>query len=472
MSPTPTSSVFHEVNEAPFGRQHWRTIFTTGMGFFTDAYDLFVIGTATAILTPLWHLTPLSVGVLDSVSLLASVLGAMVFGTLADRLGRKAMYGVEAILLVVGALLSALTGNIFELIACRALLGIGVGGDYASSAVITSEFANRTGRGKMIGLVFAMQGFGLLAGPLVAAGLLSSGMSPDIAWRVMLGAGAIPAISVIYLRRKIKETPRYAIAAGDAATAKEAVAWITGGGIASEPGLVSVAQSTSPPLSLWKDYRRRLFGTMTCWFLVDVVFYGNSISLQLILKVLLPHAALVTTTLVAVAIFAVFALPGYWVGLLKVDKAGRRRIQIVGFCVVALAYAVIAGVPGVIATPFVFLAIYGVSYFFVECGPNLTTFIFPAEIFPTELRGRGYGFSAGAGKTGAFIGALVMPSILASFHLAGVMVILTAVALLGVVVTTLTLPETAGKSLEEISGEGQGPRTAPRVRPVSRPKAA
>ena len=84
---------------------------------------------------------------LNSTSLLASVLGAVCFGRLMDLFGRKAMYGVEVLLLTVGAVLSALSHNVGQLIVFRALVGFGVGGDYATSAVITSEYANRRDRG-------------------------------------------------------------------------------------------------------------------------------------------------------------------------------------------------------------------------------------------------------------------------------------------------------------------------------------
>ncbi len=206
-----SSSIYRVLDEASISRKHWVTVITAGMGFFTDAYDLFIIGTVTAILTPLWHLSTGQLSLLNSISLLSSVFGAIVFGRLMDQLGRKAMYGVEVSLLVLGAVASAFSQSFTELLIFRIIVGIGVGGDYATSAVITSEYANKRDRGRLIGTVFAMQGFGLLAGPLFASILLSTGVSHAIAWRVMLGFGAVPAASVVYLRRKIKETPRFAM---------------------------------------------------------------------------------------------------------------------------------------------------------------------------------------------------------------------------------------------------------------------
>jgi MFS transporter, PHS family, inorganic phosphate transporter len=97
------------------------------------------------------------------------------------------------------------------------VLGFGIGGDYPVSATIMSEYASRRNRGKMVSLVFAMQGAGLVIGPLIAIGLLATGLSHDLARRIMLGLGAVPALSVFYLRRQIKESPRFVLAQREAA---------------------------------------------------------------------------------------------------------------------------------------------------------------------------------------------------------------------------------------------------------------
>jgi MFS transporter, PHS family, inorganic phosphate transporter len=98
-----------------------------------------------------------------------------------------------------------------------------------------------------------------------------------------------------------------------------------------------------------------------------------------------------------------------------------------------------------------FLILYGISYFFTEFGPNMTTFIYPAELFPTEVRTTGHGISAGAGKLGAFIGAFLFPDFLnSSLGIRGAMTIAGIVAIVGLALTFWSLPETRGKSLEEL----------------------
>lgn len=197
------------LDEAPLSRFHTRAVFTAGMGFFTDAYDLFIIGVATTLITTQWHLSSSQTGLVNSITLISAFVGAFIFGRVADVFGRKRIYGVEAALMVIGALASAFAPNLTVLLICRFVLGIGVGGDYPMSATLMTEFSNRLNRGRLVGLVFAMQALGTVAGYIAGLALLSANVPADITWRIILGLGAVPAASVVYMRRKMPESPRY-----------------------------------------------------------------------------------------------------------------------------------------------------------------------------------------------------------------------------------------------------------------------
>ena len=196
------------LDEASLSRFHLRAVVASGMGFFTDAYDLFVIGIASTLITKDWHLGTGQLAVLNSTMLAAAFLGALVFGRYADVVGRKRVYWLVAVIMIAGALGSALSQSYWMLIGFRFLLGVGVGGDYPVSAVMVSEYANRKDRGKLVGMVFGTQALGLIIGPLIALTLLGSGVSDDVAWRVLLALGAVPAAAVIYLRCRMPESPR------------------------------------------------------------------------------------------------------------------------------------------------------------------------------------------------------------------------------------------------------------------------
>src|SRR3984957_4175113 len=197
------------LNEASLGRFHLRAVVASGMGFFTDAYDLFVIGIASTLIASDWQLSSGRLALLNSTMLAAAFVGAFFFGRYADKVGRKRVYWLVAAIMIAGALGSAFSQSYWELIAFRFVLGFGVGGDYPVSAVMVSEYANRKDRGKLVGMVFGTQALGLIIGPLIALSLLGSGASDDVVWRVLLGLGALPAAAVVYLRSRMPESPRY-----------------------------------------------------------------------------------------------------------------------------------------------------------------------------------------------------------------------------------------------------------------------
>jgi MFS family permease len=439
------------LNEARLGLFHLKTVLVSGMGFFADAYDLFVIGLVTTILKPIWHLSTGQISFLDSISLLSSLLGALAFGRMADRLGRKAVYGLEVIILTFGALISAFSPNFTFLLVARTILGLGIGGDYSASAIITAEFSNRKNRGRIVGTVFALQGIGLVVGPAVGLALMSLGVPNGLLWRLLLGFGAIPAAAVIWLRRTTKESPRFLIhVKEDNQEAEQSLSWAA--------AQVTAAKEADAPPSKSRNNRHsnfwiRLAGAAGSWFLLDIAFYGNSISSSILLKTLQPRATLFTNTLTAGIIFLIAALPGYWLSVLLVDRIGRKYIQVQGFLGMALTFGMIATIQNVAKTPQLFVIVFGFSYLFTEFGPNVTTFIYPTEIFPTRSRGTANGIAAGAGKLGAFLGAFFVPLVLQSGGLRAVEAIMAVVALIGALLTMLTLPEPKGLTLEASSNE-------------------
>jgi MFS family permease len=422
-------SLITSLNETKLSRFHLRAALVSGTGFFTDAYDLFIIGIASTLIKEQWHLGSSELGLLNSTTLLASFLGAVVFGRIADVLGRKRVYWVVAAIMVVGALGSAFAPDFGLLVAARFVLGVGIGGDYPVSAVLMSEWANRKERGKLVSMVFATQAIGMIIGPLVALALLGAGTSHELAWRIMLGLGAVPAAAVMYLRGKMPESPRYQLA--------------------------QAARAPRPrPREFFANRRNlvMLIGTAGTWFIFDYAYYGNTISTPQILKLVSPHASLTAAIALELAIFVVAALPGYLLAIVKVDKIGHRKLQWVGFLMMAACFVVIGLVPGVSAAVLPFVMAYGVSYFFAEFGPNTTTFILPSELFPVSMRATSHGISAGVAKFGAFLGVFLFPVIESRFGLRGTLTLTAGFAVFGALLT-LVLPEPAGRSLEEISDE-------------------
>ena len=454
------------LDEAKLGRFHLRAVLVSGMGFFTDAYDLFVIGIASSLIKDQWHLDSGRLALLNATMLGAAFLGAFVFGRIADLVGRKRVYWIVAAIMVVAALGSAAAPSFWVLIGFRFLLGFGVGGDYPVSAVMVSEYANRKDRGKLVGMVFGTQALGLIIGPLIALALLGSGVSGDVAWRVLLGLGAVPAAAVIYLRCRMPESPRYqAQVQGRPEQAASRIAGLDIGHVV--PGDAGDPR-TGVGLRAFLTNRRWLItlaGTAGCWFLLDYAYYGNTISTPQILGLISPHASTMTKIALQLAIFVVAAVPGYALAIVRLDRMGHRRLQLTGFAVMAACFAVIAAIPGLTTAVVPFLLVYGVSYFFTEFGPNMTTFVLPSELFPVSMRTTGHGISAGIGKLGAFIGVFLFPVLQSSLGLRGTLALTAGVAVLGFALT-LVLPEPAGRSLDEIEAGSHERYRVRRVAPA------
>jgi MFS transporter, PHS family, inorganic phosphate transporter len=419
-----------------------------GMGFFTDAYDLFIIGVVMVLIKPIWHVDKVEEGLMESTALLASAIGALLFGRVADMLGRKRIYGVEVLVLAAGAIACALSPGIWWMIGFRFILGIGIGGDYPVSATMMSEYSGKAHRGMLVTLVFTMQAAGLIVGPLLAAALLSTHLSHDIIWRILVAFGALPALAVYGARRHLKETPRFLKAAGHEE---------------DETGKLRKSEHFDEKMhsvSFWDGFHRlvdnkvilsRLIGASAAWFLMDFAYYGNTVSSPLVLSALGGNHTVLQKTLTQLGIFAVFAAPGYAVAALTMDKLGRKTIQNLGFAVMAVAFGLLALIPNVEKLTLPFLIIYGLSYFFTEFGPNATTFVYPSEIFPVKVRTTGHGIAAAVGKLGGFVGVFTFPFFMEWHGLPAAEGAAAIVSILGLTVTILLLPETKGKSLEELS---------------------
>ena len=442
------------LDDARLSPFHLRAVLVSGVGFFTDAYDLFIIGITATLVQQQWHVGAAGLAVLTSMTLAGSVLGALGFGRAADLAGRTRAYWLVAAILIAGAIASALAPSFWVLVAARFALGIGIGGDYPVSAVLMSEYANRQDRGKLVSMVFAAQALGLIVGPLAALGLLGSGLSHALAWRVLLGLGAVPAALVFYWRRKMPESPRYAEQVqGTGAETAVQLARFTRGKIG--PDALEYPFKHRMDLRLfWSflKYRYVLIGTAGAWFLFDYAYYGNTISAPRILQMVSPHASLMTITALQLAIFAIAALPGYLLSIAVMDRIGHRRLQWIGFVMMAVCFGLAGIVPGVSAMLAPFLVLFGVSYFFSEFGPNTTLFVLPAEVFPVSVRATGHGISSAVGKLGAFTGVFVFGFIQAALGLRGSLILSAAVAVGGALLTLL-LEEPAGRSLEDVSAD-------------------
>jgi MFS family permease len=443
------AGVAKSIDDAKLDIFHFKAAATAGAGFFTDSYDLNVIGTVTLLATPQFHLTGGQISMLTSSTLLAVALGAIAFGRLGDMLGRRRVYGLEAVLMIIGALLSAFAPNFTILLVARLILGIGIGGDYPASGVIMAEYANRRNRGQLVGLTFIFYVFGQVAAYLVSLLVLAIGVPDHIAWRLILGMGVIPSLLVLYQRRHMPESPRWTAERGDEQQAlKDFAAFAQ-----SRATFTSPAVGPTRAAKIGLSNRKLLtivLGTAGSWFFFNVAVYGSYVSQPLLIKHIAPHGSVLSNIALNAVLVICFGVGGAIAGLLVLDRVPRRTLQALGFGICALAMLLITAFPIISASVVPFAIVFGMSLFGVAFGPNYTTMLLAAESYPTAVRSTFHGLSSAIAKVGAFLGALFVPLLLSG---AG----LRAVTLLGFccyaagIATTVLVREPAGLALDDVS---------------------
>ncbi|KAJ3706265.1 hypothetical protein LUZ61_009970 [Rhynchospora tenuis] len=498
---------------------HFTAIIIAGMGFFTDAYDLFSISLVTKLLGRIYYYEPGSStpgslppnvsAAVNGVAFCGALSGQLFFGWLGDKMGRKKVYGMTLMLMVICCIASGLSlgssakGVMATLCFFRFWLGFGIGGDYPLSATIMSEYANKKTRGAFIAAVFAMQGFGNLTGGVVALivsaafrakykapaydvdPLASTPPESDYVWRIILMFGAVPALITYYWRMKMPETARYtALVAKNAKKAAADMTTVLQTDLEEDANKAEKLFNSRDQFGLFsKEFLRRhglhLMGTTVCWFVLDIAFYSQNLFQKDIFSAVgwLPKAKTMSAleelfkiaraqSLVALC----GTIPGYWFTVAFIDIIGRFFIQLMGFFMMT-AFMLGLAIPyhhwTTKGNHIGFVVMYAFTFFFANFGPNTTTFIVPAEIFPARLRSTCHGISSAAGKAGSIVGsfgflyaaqstdpAQTDPGYPTGIGVRNTLFVLAGCNLIGLIFTFF-VPEAKGKSLEEASGENE-----------------
>eukprot|EP00742_Colponemidia_sp_Colp-10_P011009 GILJ01012170.1.p1 GENE.GILJ01012170.1~~GILJ01012170.1.p1 ORF type:complete len:539 (+),score=70.30 GILJ01012170.1:236-1618(+) len=439
---------------------------------------------------------------IKATALVGTLCGQLIFGVLGDCFGRKSVYGLTLIIMIVSTLLSSLSSNTFLGIGIvpmicffRFCLGVGIGGDYPLSAVITSEYASQNRRGQMMAAVFAMQGLGILFASLVSIIVVASFKSAiyedtanlDYVWRIVVAIGIIPAALTMYLRSQLPETPRFTMhIQGRTDQAVSDVTQVMNSRTSSsetEPRNESVNRDVSSPLNntvqtpvanqritieslrnYFRHYRNWsvLFGTASTWFLLDVAFYSQNLFLPHVMSSIgfVPSDAsatpydIVYLSAVGNAVISLLGtVPGYWFTVFFIERMGRLKIQYMGFAMISLLLLILASAYNQIANiTWLFVGLYSLTFFFANFGPNSTTFIIPGEVYPTWVRSTAHGFSAACGKAGAIFGTFGFGHLSQSKGIPTTLWCLFGFTVAGFICTRF-VPEPKGKSLEELTDE-------------------
>ena len=408
--------------------------FVVSIGMMTDAYEIFLMNICYAIIKTVYGETSYS-STLSCAVLIGMAVGQLLFGFLGDVIGKKTMFIITLMILIIFSILQAFA---FELIAgqgpyivlavIRLILGLGIGGEYPLSSSIAAEDAQPSNRGRKMVFIFSMQGIGNILAPTMVIILLWCFQDLDIVWRVALALGSVPCILTLYFRVRMDlPAPK-----GTAKTTKQTIK------------------------RLVRRYWFYLIGTAGCWFFFDIAFYGNSMFNSTVLQIIgigadegaSDHQAMMSTA-VGNLVLSLMAFPGFIVSFFIVDRVGRKPLQLLGFVGTTVCFITMAVFQSFIleSAPILFVLVYGLSFFFENMGPNTTTYITSAETYDPRIRGTFNGLSAASGKTGAMIGTAVFDPFASAFGTGATFGTCAAIMMVGFALTFI-VPENKGADID------------------------
>jgi MFS family permease len=408
----------------------------SAMGIFLDGFDLFIVAIALPLIAVDLHPNSWTQGLIGSAAVIGAIAGALTLGRLADLFGRRRLFVVDLGLFAISGLLSALAWSVPSLIAFRFLAGVGVGADYPIAAAYLAEFMPARVRGRMLVAAFSFQAFGMLAGAAAGIAILLLTPAPS-AWRWMMAAALIPTLALVAARSSVPESEHWSHHAVHGTTGAPAAAY---------------------RLLFSSRYLHRTLLATVPWSLMDIALYGVGMFTPTILAVLslVGHGSFRSMDIASTegtAALDIFLLVGFGLNIWLVERWGRIRMQLLGFTGMAIGLTLLSlsvfqpSDHRRFALVMVGFAIFNLM---VNAGPNATTYLLPAELFPTELRASGHGLAAACGKLGATVGIFFLPVLKAQVGMARTVAVAAAVSLAGLCVTWILGEETAGKSLEEV----------------------
>jgi putative MFS transporter len=419
-----------------------------GVATFFDAFDALAIASVLPVIVPLWKLTPPEIGVMISAGFLGQLLGALLFGWIAERYGRmNAMVGSIALFGVM-SLACALAWDYRSLLVLRTIQGIGLGGEVPVAAVFISELAKAQGRGRFVLLYELVFPVGL-----VAASLLGLWLVPHLGWQYMFVIGALPALLALVLRSLLPESPRWLAVRGRNAEAEAAMSLIeteTQKATGQPLPPVKPVVSTSDKGASWSDlfgpvYLRRTLVVWVIWFAAYFVNYGLTIWLPTLYRTVfkLPLDVSLRYGLITQAV----GLLGTLICALAIDHVGRRLWFAVSFAAATPALAAVALLPAPSAEQV--LTFMTIAYFFIS-SINIGVYLYTPELYPTRVRALGVGAATAWLRFASMIGPTVVGMMLAG-GLPSVFVTFAIVAATAAVITGVFAVETKGRVLEEAS---------------------
>lgn len=437
--------VLERLEALPLGRFHYKLLLVTGLGWLFDSMDTGLIAFILPVLAKEWGLAPGQMGLIGSIGLIGMALGAVVSGTIADRIGRKKVFTITVLLYSIASAFCALSWNYQSLLVFRFLVGFGLGGELPVAATLVSEYAPSRVRGRFIVLLESFWGLGWIAAACIAYFFI-----PLYGWRMAFLIGALPALYVCLIRMHMPESVRYLLAHGRVGEARQIVVslerqlHVPVAPFVSEKETVPVVAKASFR-KLWKkSFASRTIMLWLVWFGINFSYYGIFMWLP---SLVFQQGFTVVKTFEYVLIMTLAQLPGYYCAAWLVDKIGRKYTL--------SAFLLFSGVASYFfghASTAAALMMWGSVMSFFNLGAWGVLYTYTPEQYPTAIRALGSGWAAGFGRFGGMAAPMMVGALLArSFGFASVFYMFALVfAAVAVIVMSLGV-ESKQKDLESIS---------------------
>jgi sugar porter (SP) family MFS transporter len=446
----------------PFRRRLGVIALIATFGGLLFGYDTGVINGALRPMAEELGLTPLTEGVVTSALLFGAALGAVVSGRLADSWGRRITILALSVLFLAGTATCVFAPTFEVMVIGRVILGLAVGGASAVVPVYLAELAPSEIRGSLAGRNEVMIVVGQLAAFVVNAVIGTVWGEHEGVWRYMLAVAALPAFALLIGMLRVPESPRWLVEKGRTAEARAVLETIR----SRERADAEIADVESAASEDAEQAATGLRAVLTNRWLLRILLVGIGLSIAQQLTginsimyfgqtVLVEAGFDESAALIANVAPGVIAVVGAFIALAMIDRIDRRKTLILGFtlttvCHLLIGLASLALPVGTPARPYVILVLVVAFVGSMQTFLNIAFWVTLSEIFPLHMRGVGYGISIlFLWITNAILGLFFL-SIVDAVGITGTFFLFAAVGALVVVFVVTQVPETRGKSLEEL----------------------
>jgi putative MFS transporter len=451
------ANLLFRIENVPFCKWHTKARIIMGSATLFDAFDALSLAFVLPVLVGLWHLSPGQIGVLIASGYLGQVVGALVFGWLAERVGRVPSATVTVGVMSAMSVVCAFTGSFHMLFLMRFLQGIGVGGEVPVAATYINELSQAHGRGRFFILYELIFPLGLLA-----AAQLGAFIVPRFGWEYMFLIGGLPGIVVAILIARLPESPRWLISKGrfdkaeriierlEASTPKRSLDTQRQKAEVDERVVSLLNGLQSKQKGSWKElfspfYRGR---TIIVWLLwATSYFVANGINNWLPSLYKTVYHLPLQESLHMASISNVLSTCGVLACALLIDRVGRRRWAMACFIISGILLAAL-GIHGAgSAWSVMFL---GSSAYAVMATTTVLLYLYTPEIYPTRMRAIGTGLATSWLRAASAAAPAIVGVVLTGKGIAAVFILFAVVSAVGFFVAS-RMVETTNRALEEIS---------------------